>query len=75
MVQKFIATGTKKNASLLRACPVILNGNPTNMNVNILLLRSYDILVRMEWLEGHRETIDCLDNNFINILDNEENKL
>ena len=33
----------------------------TRVNLNILLLGSYDIFIGMDWLETHRAIIDCLD--------------
>jgi hypothetical protein len=29
------------------------------MNINILLLRYYDIIIRMDWLERHKAVLDC----------------
>ena len=36
---------------IVKECEVNLNGFPTKLNLNILSLRSYDILISMGWLE------------------------
>lgn len=31
----------------------------TLVNVNVLHLGSYDLLIGMDWIEHHREKVDC----------------
>ena len=41
-------------------------------DLNVLPLGSYDILIRMDWSEAHREKLDCYNKNF-ECLDEEGN--
>ena len=45
----------------------------TCVDLNVFPLGSYDVLIRMDWLEAHRENIDCYNKTF-EFLD-EEGKL
>ena len=46
--------GTKRNISeLVEKCPLEMGGLSTCANLNILPLGTYDILIRMDWLEAH----------------------
>ena len=42
----------------------------TLFNLNILPLGSYDIFIGMDWLESHKDIIDCL-HNFLDCMDEE----
>ena len=56
-----LATGTKHQVSkIVKYCEVKLNGFPTKLNLNILPLRSYDILIGMDLLEQHHAMLDFL---------------
>ena len=56
-----LATCTKwKVSEIVKECEVNLNGFPTNINLNILPLGSYDILISMDWLEQHYVMLDSL---------------
>ena len=44
---------------------VNLNGYETELNLNILPLGSYDVLMGMDWLEKHKEIVNCLDKTII----------
>lgn len=46
----------------MKECPIDLNGIPTMEELNILPLGSYDDLIGMDWLEKHRENVDCYAN-------------
>ena len=47
-----LATSTKQKVSrLIRNCKVMMNDFLTHVNVNIVLLGSYDLLIGMDWLE------------------------
>ena len=68
-----LATGTKKKVSeVVRKCPLVIDGLVTYANLNVLPLGSYDILIGMDWLEAHRENIECYNKNF-ECLDEEGN--
>jgi hypothetical protein len=36
-----------------------LGGQNTKTNLNILPLGSYDVIIRMDWLERHKALLDC----------------
>ena len=60
-----LATGTKRKVtSIFRNFKVMLNDFITHMNVNILPLLSYDILIGMDWLKGHKVFLNCFDKRF-----------
>ena len=44
---------------------VNLNGFPTRINLNILLLQFYDVLIGMELFEQHHVMIDCINNSIL----------
>ena len=59
MVQ--VATGTKEKVSeIVKNCEVNLNGFLTKVNLNILPLRSYDLLIDMDYLEQNHVMLDFL---------------
>ena len=47
------------------------NDLDTLVNLNILLLGSYDILIGMDWLESHKDVIDYL-HKFFSSVDEED---
>ena len=56
-----LAIGTKRKVpEIVKECEVNLNGFLTKVNLNILPLRSYDILIDMDWLEQHHVMLSCL---------------
>jgi hypothetical protein len=36
-----------------------LGGQNIKTNLNILLLGSYDVIIKMDWLERHKKMLDC----------------
>ena len=40
-------------------CELSLDGQYTKLNLNILPLGSYNIIIGMDWLEKHKEILDC----------------
>ena len=49
-----LATRTKRKVSeVVVKCPLAMNGLITCVDMNVLLLGSYDVLVGMDWLEAH----------------------
>ena len=49
-----LASGTKRNISkIIKDCSLNLNGLETIVDLNILPIGSYDVLIRMFWLEKH----------------------
>ena len=44
--------------------PLVMDGLLTCVDLNGLPLGSYDVLIEMDWLEAHRENIDCYNNIF-----------
>jgi hypothetical protein len=66
-----LATGTKRRINeTVRGFPINLNGVSTNVDLNIIPLRSYDILIRMDWLDQHQAILDC-HNTIFTCLDEE----
>ena len=60
MVQ--LATGTKRKVThKLPKTAIQLNGFPTEVNLNILPLGSYDLLIGMDWLENKKALMNCWD--------------
>ena len=60
MVQ--LATGTKRKFThKLPKIAIQLNGFPTEVNLNILPLGSYDLLIGMDWLEKKKTLMNCWD--------------
>ena len=41
-----------------------MNGLVTCAYMNLHLLGSYNVLIGMDWLEAHREKLDCYNNTF-----------
>ena len=60
-----LASGTKRKYSEVEEkFPLVLDGLVTYADLNVLPLGSYDILIRMDWLELHKINIDCYNKNF-----------
>ena len=60
-----LATGIEKKVSeVVKRCPLVMDGLVTCVDLNVLSLGSYDVLIGMDWLEAHRENIDCYNNTF-----------
>jgi hypothetical protein len=55
-----LTTGTKRNlVEVILACQFNMDGFPTQATLNILPLRSYDLLVGMDWLSTYKTKLDC----------------
>ena len=52
--------------------PLVMNGLNTCVDLNVLPLGSYDVLIRMDWLEAHRVKLDCYNKN-LKCMDEEGN--
>ena len=60
-----IATRTKRKVSeVVEKCPLVMNGLVTCVHLNVLPLCSYDVLIRMDWLEVHKVKLDYYNKNF-----------
>ena len=60
-----LATRTKRKVSeVVEKCPLVMDGLVTCVDLNVLLLGSYDVLIGMDWLEAHKVKLDCYNNNF-----------
>ena len=49
---------------MVEKCPLVMNGLVTCVDLIVLQLGSYDVLIRMDWLEAHRVNIDCYNKTF-----------
>jgi hypothetical protein len=68
-----LATGTKRKVTdFILAYGFIMNGFPTQENLNILPLGSYDLLIGMDWLDTHKTEMDCYNKTLE--CDNEEGR-
>jgi hypothetical protein len=55
-----LATGTKRKVvDFVSDFEFILDGQSIRTNLNILPLGSYDMIIGMDWLEKHKEVLDC----------------
>jgi hypothetical protein len=55
-----LATRTKRKVTtVIPACQFVISGFPTQTNLNILPLGSYDLLIGMDWLASHKTKLDC----------------
>ena len=63
LVQLAIRTEKKAN-EMVERCPLVMDGLVTCADLNVLPLGSYDILIGMDWLEEHRETLECYNQDF-----------
>ena len=71
LVQLAIGTNKKVN-EVVKKCSLVIDGLVNCTYLNFLPLGPYDILIGMDWLEAHRENIDCY-NNIFKCLDEEGN--
>jgi hypothetical protein len=54
-----LAIGTKRKVTeVIPACQFVISGLPTQANLNILLLGSYDLFIGMDWLASHKTKLD-----------------
>jgi len=54
-----LAIGTKRKVTkVIPACQFVMSGFPTQVNLNILPLGSYDLLIGMDWLNAHKIKLD-----------------
>ena len=68
-----LAIGTKRKVNeVVEKCPLVMNGLITCVDLNVLPLGSYDVLIKMDWLEAHRVKLDCY-NKVFECLDEECN--
>ena len=44
--------------------PLVMNGLVTCVDLIVLQLGSYDVLIRMDWLEAHRVNLDYYNKTF-----------
>jgi hypothetical protein len=49
---------------MVRGFPLSLNGVNTIVYMNIIPLGSYDILIRMDWLDKNHIVLDCHNKTF-----------
>ena len=55
-----LATGTKRKViDYISDFEFSLDGQNIRTNMNILPLGSYDMIIRMDWLEQHKAVLDC----------------
>jgi hypothetical protein len=55
-----LATGTKRKVvEAIPAYQLMLGKFPTQATLNVLPLRSYDLLIGMDWLAAHKVKLDC----------------
>jgi hypothetical protein len=55
-----LSIGTKRKVTeVIPACQFVIRGFPTQENLNILPLGSYDLLISMDWLDAHKTKLDC----------------
>jgi hypothetical protein len=55
-----LSTRTKRKVTeVIPACQFVMSGFPTQANLNILPLGSYDLLIDMDWLDSHKTKLDC----------------
>jgi hypothetical protein len=62
----------RKVVELVQSCPMGMNGMCTKADLNILMLRSYDCLIGMDWLDQH-DVILYFHNKVFTCLDEEGN--
>ena len=49
---------------MVEKCPLVMDGLITCVDMNLLLLGSYDVLIGMDWLEVHRVKLDYYNKTF-----------
>ena len=61
----WLATGTKKKiCEVVRKFQLVMDRLVTYADLNVLPLGCYDVLIGMDWLEAHREKLDCYNKTF-----------
>lgn len=48
----------------MKGCTSNIKGLTTKEKLNIIPLVSYDVLIRMDWMESHKAIINCLNKTF-----------
>ena len=60
-----LGTGTKRRIhDMVISCSISLSGVNTSIDINIIPLGSYDVLIRMDWLDKHHAFLDCHNKTF-----------
>jgi len=54
----------RKVTEFVSDCKMEINGQDTKVNLNVLLLGSYDILICMDWLEKHKVVLNYYEKLF-----------
>ena len=54
----------RKVIEFVKDCTLFMNQFETSIKLNVLSLGSYDVLIRMDWLEHHRVVLNCFDKTF-----------
>jgi hypothetical protein len=61
-----LATVTERRINeMVKGYPISLNGVNTNVDMTIIPCGSYDILIRMDWLDQYHAILDCHNKTFI----------
>jgi hypothetical protein len=69
-----LANGTKRKVKyFLYDCDLSIDGQNTKSNINVLPLGSYDIIIKMDWLEKHKVILNCY--KFFWVYKDENNKV
>ena len=55
---------------VVEKCRVKINEMETHVNLSMLTFESYDIIVGMDWMEGHKVILNLLDKTFTYVDDN-----
>lgn len=54
-----LATGTKRKVfAKIEKFPITVSGQPIHVDMNMRPLGSYNVLIGMDWLEGHWSLVD-----------------
>jgi hypothetical protein len=62
-----LVVGTKiKLIEVMPACQFVISGFPTQENLNILHLGSYDLLIGMDYFASHKTKLDYLQEGILN---------
>jgi len=71
-----LATQTKRKViNFILECEINIDGQSTNIYLNILLLGSYDLIMGMDWSEKHNVILNCYENSLIYIDENNTVKM
>ena len=67
-----LATRAKRKViNFVKDYTLFMNQFEISVKINVLLLGSYDVLIGMDWLEQYRVVLNCFDNTFT-CVNNEE---